>query len=118
MISFESNFFNYFASNFKELGLKQLIATSYKPSPIANTQLGLFGNNKVLNPSKGRPKITANKFIINKVDDLDGDGAFDLRDIAEQLKVNKDNERVPLEELKCPGTSRVIDVLSRFTRMK
>ncbi|MFA5961960.1 MAG: adenine-specific methyltransferase EcoRI family protein [Parcubacteria group bacterium] len=94
---FESNFFKYFASNFNALGLKKLIATSYKPSPIANTQLGLFGDNKTLPITKGRPKLTANKFIINEVSDLDGDGAFDLRDIAEQLKANKNNEWAPLE---------------------
>lgn len=95
---FESNFFKYFASNFNALGLKRLIAISYKPSPIANTQLGLFGDNKTLIKSKGRPKATANKFIINEVSDLDGDGAFDLRDIAEQLKANKNNEWAPLKD--------------------
>lgn len=95
---FESNFFKYFASNFNALGLKQLIATSYKPSPIANTQLSLFGNDKILTKSKGRSKVTANKFIINEVSDLDGDGAFDLRDIAEQLKLNKNNEWSPLKD--------------------
>lgn len=94
---FESNFFKYFASNFNALGLKKLIATSYKPSPIANTQLGLFGDDKVLETPKGRPKATANKFIINEVSDLDGDGAFDLRDIAIQLKANKNNEWSPLK---------------------
>ncbi len=94
---FESNFFKYFASNFNALGLKKLIATSYKPSPIANTQLGLFGNDKTLKQSKGRPKNTANKFIINEVSDIDEDGAFDLRDIAEQLKANKNNEWSPME---------------------
>lgn len=94
---FESNFFKYFASNFNALGLKKLIATSYKPSPIANTQLGLFGENKTPTKLKGRPKTTANKFIINEVSDLDGDGAFDLRDIAEQLKANKNNEWSPLK---------------------
>jgi len=94
---FESNFFKYFASNFNALGLKRLIATSYKPSPIANTQLSLFGNDKTLTKIKGRPKTTANKFIINEVSDLDGDGAFDLRDIAEQLKANKNNEWSPLK---------------------
>ncbi len=62
---FESNFFKYFAGNFNALGLKRLIATSYRPSPIANTQLGLFDSEEVLSKSKGRPKITANKFIIN-----------------------------------------------------
>lgn len=94
---FESNFFKYFASNFKALKLKRLIATSYKPSPIANTQLGLFGDDKTLEPVKGRPKTNANKFIINDVSDIDGDGAFDLRDISEQLKANKNNEWSPME---------------------
>jgi len=94
---FESNFFKYFAANFNALGLKQLIATSYKPSPIANTQLGLFGGSETLAVPKGRPKVTANKFIINEVSDIDGDGAFDLRDIAEQLKANKNNEWTPLD---------------------
>src|ERR1035437_1530065 len=63
---FESNFFKYFANNFNALGLKRLIATSYKPSPIANTQIGLFGDDKTLVQVKGRPKATANKFIINE----------------------------------------------------
>ena len=95
---FESNFFKYFASNFNALGLKKLIATSYKPSPIANTQLGLFGDDKTITPSKGRPKTNANKLIINEVGDFNNDGAFDLRDIAIQLKANKNNEWSPLKE--------------------
>ncbi len=95
---FESNFFRYFVLNFKRLGLKRLIATSYKPSPIANTQLGLFGDDKTLSRTKGRPKITANKLIINEVHDMDGDGAFNLTDVANQLKANKNNEWAPLEE--------------------
>lgn len=93
---FESNFFKYFASNFNVLGIKKLIATSYKPSPIANTQINLFGEDEILKTPKGRPKVTANKFIINEVHDIDGDGAFDLRDIAEQLKANKNNEWAPM----------------------
>ncbi len=67
---FESNFFKHFASNFNALGLKKLIATSYKPSPIANTQLELFRDEKKLITPKGRPKATANKFIINEVSDI------------------------------------------------
>ena len=94
---YESNFFKYFASNFKKLGLKRLITTSYKPSPIANTQLGLFGDAEDLPMPKGRPKVTANRFVINDVGDIDGDGAFDIRDIAEQLKANKNNEWAPLK---------------------
>ena len=92
---FESNFFRYFVLNFNKLGLKQLITTSYKPSPVANTQLALFGDDKTLTKSKGRPKITANKFLINEVKDIDGE--FNLRDVAEQLKANKHNEWTPLE---------------------
>jgi hypothetical protein len=94
---FESNFFRYFVLNFNKLELKQLITTSYKPSPVANTQLGLFGDDKTLAKTKGRPKVTANKFIINEVKDIDGDGEFNLKDVAEQLKANKNNEWTPLD---------------------
>src|SRR3989344_1600161 len=104
---FESNFFRYFVLNFNKLGLKQLITTSYKPSPIANTELILQPSflpgyeDKVVSKSaepKGRPKVTANKFVINNVSDMDDDGDFDLQDIAQQLKANKHNEWTPLEE--------------------
>lgn len=94
---FESNFFRYFVLNFKRLGLKSLVTTSYKPSPIANTQLALFGDDNTLEPTKGRPKITANKFVINEVGDINGDGSFTLQDISEQLRANKNNEWEPLE---------------------
>ncbi len=94
---FESNFFRYFVLNFNKLGLKQLITTSYKPSPVANTQLQLFGDDKTLPKTKGRPKITANKFIINEVHDIDEDGEFNLKDVSKQLKANKHNEWTPLE---------------------
>ena len=94
---FESNFFRYFVLNFNKLGLKQLITTSYKPSPVANTQLQLFGDDKTLVKSKGRPKINANKFIVSEVRDIDGDGEFNLKDVAKQLKANKHNEWTPLD---------------------
>ena len=103
---FESNFFRYFVLNFNKLGLKQLITTSYKPSPIANTELVLqpsllpdYEDKVVSKPAgpKGRPKVTANKFIINEVRDIDGDGEFNLKDVAKQLKANKHNEWTPLE---------------------
>ena len=82
---FESNFFRYFVLNFRRLGLKKLITTSYKPSPIANTELILqpslipgYEGKVMCKPMelKGRPKVTANKFIINNVGDIDGDGSF------------------------------------------
>ena len=94
---FESNFFRYFVLNFNKLGLIKLITTSYKPSPVANTQLQLFGDDKTLPKMKGRPKITANKFIVSEVRDIDEDGEFNLKDIAKQLKANKHNEWTPLE---------------------
>jgi len=94
---FESNFFRYFVLNFNKLRLKRLITTSYKPSPVANTQLGLFGDDKTLTKSKGRPKVTANKFIINEVHDIDDDGEFNLKDVAKQLRANKHNEWTPLD---------------------
>jgi hypothetical protein len=94
---YESNFFRYFVLNFKKLGLKRLITTSYKPSSLANTQLGLFGDDGTLPPAKGRPKVNANKFIINKVHDINGDGEFNLKDVAEALKANKVNKWAPLE---------------------
>ena len=94
---FESNFFRYFVLNFNKLGLKQLITTSYKPSPVANMELPLYVDDKTLTKSKGRPKVTANKFIINEVKDIDGDGEFNLKDVAKQLKANKNNEWTPLE---------------------
>lgn len=39
---YESNFFKYFALNFKNFKLKKLIATCYDGSPIANKELDLF----------------------------------------------------------------------------
>jgi hypothetical protein len=95
---YESNFFRYFVLNFERLGLKQLITTSYKPSPVANTQLELFVDYSTPPQIKGRPKATANKIIINSVGDLDEDGEFNLKDVAKQLKENKNNDWAPLEE--------------------
>ena len=94
---YESNFFRYFVLNFKKLGLKRLITTSYKPSPLANTQLELLGDHETLPPVKGRPKVNANKFIINRVHEIHGDGEFNLKDVAEELKANKVNKWAPLE---------------------
>ena len=94
---YESNFFKYFVLNFKKLGLKRLITTSYKPSPLANTQLELLGDDPSLPKIKGRPKVTANKFVINRVHDIDGDGEINLKDVAEQLKANKFNQWEPLD---------------------
>jgi hypothetical protein len=94
---YESNFFRYFVLNFNKLGLRRLITTSYKPSPVANTQLELYGDDKTLTKSKGRPKINANRFIINEVHKNACDGEFNLKAVATKLKVNKNNEWTPLD---------------------
>ena len=73
---YESNFFKYFAMNFNAFGLKKLIATCYRGSPIAYTELPLFPE---LTPEEKeiRPPYKA---IITEVDDYNGDGAIDLAD--------------------------------------
>lgn len=96
---YESNFFRYFVLNFKELKLKSLITTSYKPSPIDEMQLPLSADlaEPVVTQPKGRPKVEAKRFVINDVGDIDGDGAYNLADVARQLQANKNNEWVTLE---------------------
>lgn len=91
---YESNFFRYFVLNFRKLGLKKLITTSYSPSPIANTQLNLFHTNNMSHKSQ---KKSAIKFVIQEVGDIDEDGEFNLKDVAKQLKENKHNEWSPLD---------------------
>lgn len=67
--------------------MKKLITTSYKPSPVANTQLELFSDDESLTELYDHlPKVTANRFIINEVGDIDGDNEFNLKDVALQLK--------------------------------
>ncbi len=83
---YESNFFRYFVLNFNKLGLKQLITTSYKPSPVANTQLELYGDDTTLIKSKGRDKINANKFIINEVHKIASGGEFQLEGCVQEVK--------------------------------
>lgn len=95
---FESNFFRYFVLKFNDLGLRKLITTSYKPSPIDETQLALSGiGEPIVKTVKGRKKTEAKKFIITEVGDYDDNGQFNLTDIAEQLKANKNNEWSPLK---------------------
>lgn len=108
---YESNFFRYFVLNFNKLGLKRLITTSYKPSLVANTQLELIGGGLDVKKDVGRPKVTANKIVINEVGDVDGDGEFNLKDVAEQLKANNNNEWEPLEGDGDFRSSECIDIL-------
>ena len=83
---YESNFFRYFALNFNYLGLKKLICTCYDNSPIAYTQLNMFGDDK----TTPNPNRRAYKIEINQVIDYNNDGATDLADVEHLLK-NKQN---------------------------
>jgi hypothetical protein len=88
---YESNFFKYFANNFKHLGLKKLLTTSYTKSPIAGTQVPLF-EMEGLKPDGKQPF----KVEINGVPDSDGSGSVDLSDVQYLLKHDK-NTATPLK---------------------
>ena len=89
---FESNFFKYFAANFKALGLKKLITTSYVKSPIVGGQLPLF-EVEGLKPSGKEPF----KIEIKEVPDTDSDGAVNLDNVEYLLKHDK-NTAAPLRD--------------------
>lgn len=95
---YESNFFKYFAMNFNFLGLKKLIATCYDSSPIAYTQLNLFGEHKSVENKNRHPY----KIEINEVKDYNKDGAIDLTDVEYLLK----NEKNTMSLLKENGDFR------------
>ena len=79
---YESNFFKYFAMNFRYLGLKKLIATCYDGSPFAGTQLNLFEIDKENSKKPYKVEIT-------EIPDLNCDGAVDLSDVETLLKSDK-----------------------------
>ena len=78
---FESNFFKYFALNFNTLGIKKLIATSYKKSPIVGKQLPLF-DIEGLKPEGKEPYAVE----INEVPDHKQRGTTDITDVEYLLK--------------------------------
>ena len=87
---FESNFFKYFAMNFKTLGLRKLITTCYDPSPVANKeiQLSFFGDDKnIKHNNKNRNKIIskAYKIELDDISDIDGSGNINILDTKENL---------------------------------
>ena len=92
---YESNFFKYFALNFKALGLKKLIATCYDGSPIAQQELPLFPE------AETEPKRKAYKVEISEVPDMDGNGTADLTDVQLLLKSSDNNV---IKELKQNGS--------------
>ena len=82
---FESNFFKYFAANFKKLGLKKLITTSYDGSPIAGHDV-LFPEYHEENGKRERPMAIA--IEIEEVKDFYGDGAPGIEDVKLFLEQN------------------------------
>ena len=95
---FESNFFKYFAMNFKALGLKKLITTCYDPSPIANKeiQLSFLGDEKEeQHGNKSRQKIIskAYKIKLDDITDIDNSNNVNILDTKEILL----REKVKLE---------------------
>lgn len=94
---YESNFFKYFALHFNHLGLKKLICTCYNGSPVAGTQLSLFGLD-----AEGNEKKIAYKVEISEVKDMNGDGAVDLADVEYLIQ----NDKNVLSELQGNGDFR------------
>ena len=84
---FESNFFKYFAMNFNSLGLKKLIATCYATSPVAYSQLDMFGDEFSVSKEKSEKKPY--KIEITEVTDENADGRIDLADVEYLLRNRK-----------------------------
>lgn len=85
---YESYFFKYFAMNFNFLGIKKLIATCYKTSSIANTELDtrdIFNYEEYDNVKK----VNSYKVEITEIPDFNEDGAIDLSDVETLLKSDK-----------------------------
>ena len=82
---YESNFFKYFAMNFNSLGLKKLIATGYKTSPVMGKELNLFE----VDSQKSEPYAV----YINEVTDINHDGRIDLEDVKILLKEKHNTRR-------------------------
>ena len=83
---YESEFFKYFMLQFKMLGLKKLIATCYKNSPVANKQFQFFSNEELLT-NRGNK---AHKIEITS-EDLEGENPSmeNMKDILKRKKLVK-----------------------------
>ncbi|KMY77367.1 DNA methyltransferase [Leuconostoc mesenteroides subsp. mesenteroides] len=90
---FESNFFKFFATKFNEYGLKKLIATSYAPSPIVNTQLTLLPElvpEKEIEKTRDKQITEAYKIELNEVVDENGTGTVNIDDVITRLLKEKE----------------------------
>lgn len=89
---FESNFFKFFATKFNEFGIKKLIATSFAPSPIVNTQLSLLPEivpDVELGFSNNQMK-SAYKIELTEVVDEDETGTINIEDVIRRLQKERD----------------------------
>ena len=125
---YESNFFYYFASRFNDLGLKKLIATCYDGSPVAYTQLDLFGDvaaeaaahhsghgnmesRHLGGANRPRHERRAYKIVITEVGDENGDGTVDIADVEYLIK----NRKNVLTRLKGNGDFRSPECVELLT---
>jgi hypothetical protein len=97
---YESNFFKYFALNFNKLGLKKLICTCYKGSPVIATQLSFIDGIEASIALNRKTNKKAYKIVITEVPDVTGDGAIDIADVEWLIK----NDKNVLTELKGDGS--------------
>lgn len=88
---YESNFFKYFAWNFKHLGLKKLIAMWYSTSPIVNTKLRLFDIEWIEDTKSKAYKIEMTDLV-----DINEDWALNLIDVEILAKKNKNHIKITL----------------------
>ena len=90
---FESNFFKFFATKFNEFGIKKLIATSYAPSPIVNTQLSLLPElvpDVEFEVQRDKQIKDAYKIELTEVVDEDGSGTVNIEDVIKRLLKERD----------------------------
>jgi hypothetical protein len=81
---YESDFFKYFAINFRRLGLKKLIASNYAGSPVTGRQLP-FEDLCGLSPEESDAKRPY-KIEITDIPDANGDGSVGLADVEYLLR--------------------------------
>lgn len=108
---FESNFFKFFATKFNEFGIEKLIATSYAPSPIVNTQLTLLPElvpEKEIDKRRNKYIKEAYKIELTEVVDEDGIGAVNINDVITRLKKEK-------EKIDSGGESSILSYLEGDT---
>lgn len=90
---FESNFFKFFATHFNDYGIKKLIATSYAPSPIADTQLTLLPDlvpEQEIETSPVKKIGKTYKIELTEIVDENGNGTVNIEDVITRLLKEKE----------------------------